>query len=84
MAERIVTYGRKEWAIDSFAPYKSPGTDGIFPALLQEGWEVLIPYLTRIFHACLATGYVPTVWCQVKVMFIPKPGRNSYRGPKDF
>jgi len=38
----------------------------------------------RIFHACLATGYVPAMWCQVKVVFIPKPGRNSYCGPKDF
>ena len=80
----IVTYGRVEWAIDSFTPYKSLGMDGIFPAVLQEGREVLIPYVIRIFRACLATGYVPTVWCQVKVVFIPKPGRNSYCGSKDF
>ena len=58
--------------------------DGIFAALLQEGWEVLIPYLARIFRACLATGYTPAVWRQVKVVFIPKPGRNSCCGPKDF
>ena len=58
--------------------------EGIFPAVLQEGCEVLIPYLIRIFHACLATGYVPAVWRQVKVVFIPKPGRNSYCGPKNF
>jgi hypothetical protein len=37
VAARIVTYGKVEWAIDSFAPYKSLGMDGIFPALLQEG-----------------------------------------------
>ena len=43
VAAKIVTYRRVEWAIDSFAPYKSPGMDGIFPALLQEGREVLIP-----------------------------------------
>jgi hypothetical protein len=24
------------------------------------------------------------MWRQVKVLFIPKPGRNSYCGPKDF
>ena len=35
VAVRIVTYRRVEWEIDSFAPYKSPGVDGIFPALLQ-------------------------------------------------
>jgi hypothetical protein len=58
--------------------------DGIFPALLQEGGEILIPYLIRIFRACLATGYVPASWSQAKVVFIPKPGRISYCGPRDF
>jgi hypothetical protein len=84
LANKIVTYQRVKWAIHSFAPYKSPGVDGIFPALLQEGQEVLIPHLTRIFRACLAMGYVPLSWRQVKVVFIPKPGKSSYSGPKDF
>jgi hypothetical protein len=29
-------------------------------------------------------GYVPAIWHQVKVVFIPKPGKNSYTGPRDF
>jgi hypothetical protein len=74
VAAKIITYGRVEWAIDTFAPYKSPSVDGIFPALLQEGREVLVPYLVRIFRACLATVYVPAIWRQVKVVFIHKPG----------
>jgi hypothetical protein len=84
VAVMIVTHQRVRWTIDSFAPHKSPGMDRIFPALLQEGWEVLFPYLIRIFRACLATGYVPAMWHQIKIMFIPKPGRKSYCGPKDF
>jgi hypothetical protein len=80
----LVTYRRVEWDIDPFAPYKSPGVDGIFPALLQQPREVVIPYLIRIFRACLATGYVPAIWRQVKVVFIPKPGRNSYSEPRDY
>jgi len=80
----VVTYRRVEWSIDSFAPYKSPGVDGIFPAMLQKGREVVLPYLVRIFCACLATGYVPAIWRQVKVVFIPKSGRNSYSGPRDY
>jgi hypothetical protein len=51
---------------------------------LQQGWGIVIPSLVRIFHACLAMGYVPAIWCQVKVVFTPKPGRNSYTGPRDF
>ena len=84
MAADIVTYRRVEWVINSFSPYKSPGMDGILPALLQQGREIVIPYLIRIFRACLAKGYVPAIWCQVKVVFIPKPGSNSYTGPRDF
>jgi hypothetical protein len=80
----VFTYRRAEWAIDSFAPYKSPGVDGIFPAKLQQAREVVIPYLVRIFHACLATGYVPAIWQQVMVVIIPKPSRNSYSGPRDY
>ena len=83
-AARIVTYWRVKWVIDTFVLYKSPGMDGIFPALLQEGQEVLILYLVKIFRACLVTGYVPAIWHQVKVVFIPKPSRNSYGEPKDF
>jgi len=62
LAVRIVNYRRVEWAKDSFAPYKSPGVDGIFPALLQQAREVVIPQLVRLFCACLSMGYVPAVW----------------------
>jgi hypothetical protein len=41
LATRVVTYRRVEWAIDSFAPFKSPGVDGIFLALLQQAREVV-------------------------------------------
>jgi len=34
------------WAIDSFAGYKAPGLDGIFPAIYE------------IFSTCLSTGYI--------------------------
>jgi len=84
LATRVVTYRRVEWDIDSVAPYKSPGVDGIFPALLQEGREAVIPYLVRIFCAFLPVGCVSAIWRQVKVVFISKPGRNSYSRPKAY
>jgi hypothetical protein len=39
----MVTYRKVEWAINTFLPYKSPGMDGIFPALLQQGRRTVIP-----------------------------------------
>jgi hypothetical protein len=83
LATRVVTYRRVEWAIDTFAPYKSAGVDGIFPALLQQSREMIIRYVVRIFRACLSTGYVPPIWWQEKVVFIPKPGKNTYSEPRD-
>ena len=83
VAARAVTYRRVKWATDSFAPYRSPRVDGIFTAMLQEGWRAVVPYLVRMFCTCLATGYIQTIWHQVKVVFIPKPNRNSYCGPRD-
>jgi len=45
---------------------------------------VVIPHLVRMFRACLQTDYVPATWRQVKVVFIPKPGRNTYSWPRDY
>ena len=67
---RVVNYRPAEWVIHSIAPYKNPGLDGIFPALLQEGWRVVVPNLVRIFYACLAAGYIPATWHQVKVVVV--------------
>jgi len=45
--------------------------DGIFPALLQEGRRIALPYVVKIRHTCLVTGYIPTIRRQVNVVFIP-------------
>jgi hypothetical protein len=58
--------------------------DEIFPGLLQEGQRTVVPYLVKIFRACLVTGCVPAIRRQVKVVNISMPGRNSYSGPRDF
>jgi hypothetical protein len=39
--------------------------------------ECPCPYPGQDFHARLATGYIPVIWRQIKVLFIPKPVRNS-------
>jgi len=59
---RMVIYRRVQWAIETFALYKRPGVDGIFPALLTKARDVVIPYFVRIVCSCLATGDVPAIW----------------------
>ena len=55
----IITYNAVLWAVKTFQPYKSPGTDKIFPAMLQESTELVIPRLLSLFGRSLATGMIP-------------------------
>ena len=83
-AGEIVTTGKVEWAINMFSPFKASGVDGIFPALLQRGMKVLLDPLTRIYRACVTNGYVPLCWRTAKVVFLPKPGKVTYKDAKSF
>ena len=84
IARRLVTTESIKWAIDSFSPYKSPGNDGIFPALLQKGFVILEHVLKKIIVSSLATGYIPSAWREIRIKFIPKSGRASYEEAKSF
>ncbi|XP_048507937.1 uncharacterized protein LOC125500199 [Athalia rosae] len=77
-AAEIVTPDRAKWAIDTVDKFESPGADGIFPALLQEGGKDPAIRLSIIFRSCLAMRCVPMAWRDVKVVFIPKPGKGHY------
>ncbi|XP_063994328.1 uncharacterized protein LOC135171629 [Diachasmimorpha longicaudata] len=84
LAARIVTLDRLQWAVDSFDMYKSPDPDWIHPALLRRGAPLLLRRLIPVFRACLALGYVPGRWREVRVVFIPKTGKCSYDNAKAY
>ena len=63
-------------------PFKSSGTDGIFPALLQHEKETIIRPLNRIHKACVTFGCITKKWREVKVEFIPKPGKPNFTEAK--
>lgn len=84
LGDRLITKTSLAWAINSFKPYKAAGADGIFPALLKQGLETLSTPLCAIFRASIALGYVPTSWRVGRVVFIPKPGRDTYAKAKSF
>lgn len=54
-----------------FAKYKSSGADGIFPALLQQGEQVLL-----FLRDSLGLAYKPEPLRIAKVIFIPKAGKD--------
>jgi hypothetical protein len=54
LAKYVINQSKIRWALGIFEPFKSVGTGGIVPALLQQGMEPLVPHLCRIFRACMA------------------------------
>lgn len=72
------------WAINTFLPFKAAGLDGVFPGLLKWSSHVIADYLVRILQGCLAHRYIPLKWREVKIIFIPKPGRSDYTQAKAF
>jgi hypothetical protein len=84
LASDVINQSKIRWAPSTFKPFKSAGTDRTVPALLQQGVEHLAPHVCRIFRACMAYVFVPTAWRQVKVTFIPKPGKLDYTEAKAY
>ena len=80
----FLTESRIEWALKSFKPYKSPGPDGIYPAMLQNCIGLITPWLIEIFTASIKHNYIPISWREAKVVFIPKGGKTSHVKAKDY
>ena len=84
MIASICSLERMEAAINEFQPFKAPGPDGLYPVLLQKGWNQLKEYYHVIFQACLRHSYVPMAWKEGTGIFLPKPGKESYFEAKSF
>ena len=84
MIANICSFERVVAAINEFQPFKAPGPDGLYPVLLQKGWNQLKGYYHVIFQACLRHSYVPLAWKKGTGIFLPKPGKESYFDAKSF
>ena len=84
ICERIIKKDALKAAFDSFKPYKAPGLDGIFPVLIQKGYDIIENDLCNIYKKSLKEGRVPTKWTESRVAFIPKPGKEDYMDPKSY
>jgi hypothetical protein len=76
VSRRVINYDKLKWAVFSFQPYKSPGIGGIMPVMLQQDFELLAGKLMMLLRASLALGCIPRSWKHIRVVFIPKPGKQ--------
>jgi ribonuclease HI len=82
--EEAVSDTRISWAIDELGSFKSPGEDGIFPALIQKVKEDLVPILKVLYRHSLRMGYIPESWRGTMVTFLPKVGKGTYDRAKSY
>ena len=71
-------------AIEHFKPDKAAGPDGLKPKVLKQLPEAAIEFLKCIYTACIEMGYTPSKWCHCRVLFLPKPGKKSYKLARSF
>jgi ribonuclease HI len=80
----LINEDRLRWVINSFKSFKSPGLDGIYPAFLKEGYEIIKRHLLVLFKESIRLSYIPKAWRGVNISFIPKPAKESYANPKAY
>ena len=79
MIVNICSFEGMEAVINKLQPFKAPGPDGLYPVLLQNGWNQLKIYYHVIFQACLRHSCMPSAWKEGSTgMFLPKHGKKSY------
>jgi ribonuclease HI len=71
-------------ALKSFGPNKSAGPDDLKPMVLQHLGAKALKSLAALYRASVTLGYVPTCWREMKVVFIPKLGKDDYGLAKSF
>ena len=58
---------------------KPPGADGIEPIAFKHLPSNFIKYITIIYKTVKMLAYTPKIWKEARMIFIPKPGRDSYK-----
>lgn len=75
---------RVKCAFNLFHRYKLAVPDGIIPTVVIEGMDALRLKIWNTNHPCLTNTYISTDWRDVKVIFISKPGKSTYKDAKSF
>ena len=71
-------------AMKKFKPNKAAGPDGLKPIVFKYLPTSALEILSIIYKACISLCHTPKVWRETKVIFLPKPGKDSYDIPKAY
>ena len=68
-----------EGVIQTFKNKKAAGPDGLKPFVLKELPRNKLQELLFIYKSMILLQFTPTQWTKSKVIWIPKPGKDTYR-----
>ena len=71
-------------ALKLFKPMKAPGPDGLKPIIFKHLPDTFFQLVMFIYKCCLALHYTPKLWTETKVIWLPKPDKESYIQAKSF
>jgi ribonuclease HI len=80
----FITEERVKWSFQSFGSGKAAGPDELKPIVLQHLGNKSLEWVVKLYKTSLALSYVPSIWRESKVIFIPKPGKDDYSKAKSF
>ena len=63
---------------------KRAGPDGIKPLVFEHLPNKFLEVLETIYKSSTHLGYTPKAWKKTRVIFISKPGKDTYDKPKSF
>ena len=67
-----------------FKPEKAPGPDGLKPFVFRHLPDKVWSFLSFIYKCCFHFHYTPKAWRLTNVVFIPKPGKDTYLSSKSY
>ena len=70
--------------LKQFKPNKAPGPDSLKPIVFRYLPQNAIQILVTIYKACVSLCHTPKKWRERRVIFLPKPGKDSYDLPKSY
>ena len=79
-----ITTNKINSALAGFEKKKSPGPDGLRPLVFEHLPDSFLRVLEIIYKSSVHLAYTPKAWKRTKVIFISKPGKETYDKPKSF
>ncbi len=86
-SEEILQYlqiWRVKAAAASFQPMKASGPDDLKPVALQHIGDEALAKIMNFVKRSMMSSFIPKRWRQMKVVFIPKLGKDNYSVPKAY